>query len=360
MSLDQFQSEPDWLDASGPEASIILSSRIRLARNLRDHPFSHRASPDQKAEIYEIVREAAREAPSLVSPNFVRMDRISALDRQILLERRLISPDLAKGSGPRGVAVGKGESLSVLIIEEDHMRIQGVFSGFELMEAWRTVDRLDEELSQKIDIAFSPEWGFLTACPTNTGTGLRASVLIHLPALALTKQISKVLRGISQVGLAVRGLFGEGSEAMGNFYQISNQTTLGLSETEVIDNLTRVTRQVIDHEKSASDVLLKSARLQVEDKVYRAYGILKHCRVISSQEVISLVSALRFGHSLGLCDRMSAHQLNRLMLSTLPGHVQRDAGSKLDQEERDYRRALMVRSLLRSGGCDDPPPTSSA
>ncbi len=180
------------------------------------------------------MREAARRAPSLEGARIVRLDRTSSLDRAFLTERHLISPDLARGSGPRGVAVGEGERLSVMINEEDHLRIQGIFSGFELMKAWERVDSLDEELGGGLDIAFSPRWGYMTACPTNAGTGLRASVLVHLPALALTKQIGKVLRGISQVGLAIRGMFGEGSEVMGNFFQLSNQTTLGPREEEIL------------------------------------------------------------------------------------------------------------------------------
>lgn len=346
MALKGTFKDPAWSDGSGPEAGIVLSSRIRLARNLRGHPFTHKANPDERAEVFEKIRLAIREARGMKRARVIRLDRTAAVDRQFLQERYLISPDLAKARGPRGVAIGSRELLSVMINEEDHMRIQGVFSGFDLMKAWSGVDRLDEDLSAGLEIAFSPRWGYLTACPTNTGTGLRASVLIHLPALALTKQIGKVLRGISQVGLAIRGMFGEGSGVMGNFYQLSNQTTLGLSEEELLEKLMRVSRQVIDHEQRASDVLMKNARLQVEDKVYRAYGILKHCRVISSQEVIGLVSALRFGQRLGLLKRLDTCMINRLMLYTLPGHLQREAGGKLEQGERDYRRAEIVRRFL--------------
>ncbi len=346
MALKGLFKDPGWTDATGSESGIVLSSRIRLARNLTGHPFTYRANPDERAQIFEQIRDSIRKARGMKRARVIRLDRTSSLDRQFLLERHLISPDLAKARGPRGVAIGNRELLSVMINEEDHMRIQGVFPGFELMKAWNGVDRLDEDLSVDLEIAFSPRWGYLTTCPTNTGTGLRASVLIHLPGLALTKQIGKVLRGISQVGLAIRGMFGEGTEVMGNFFQVSNQTTLGLSEEEVLEKLTRVTRQIIDHERSASDVLMKNARLQVEDKVYRAYGILKHCRVISSQEVIGLVSALRFGQRIGLLKRLDNRMVNRLMLYTLPGHLQRESGGKLEQGERDYRRAEMVRRFL--------------
>ncbi|MFH1680929.1 MAG: protein arginine kinase [Candidatus Eisenbacteria bacterium] len=338
--------DPAWLGAGGPEAAIVLSSRVRLARNVRGHPFSHRANPDERAQVFEITRDAIGRSPSLETSRVVRVDRTSSLDRLYLVERHLVSPDLANGNGPRGVAIGPDETASIMINEEDHLRIQSIRSGFDLMGAWRQTDRIDDELDSELELAFSKEWGYLTACPTNAGTGLRVSVLIHLPALALTKQIAKVLRGIAQVGLAVRGLFGEGSEVMGNFFQVSNQTTLGQSEMDIIESLERVTRQIIDHEKSASEVLLKSARVQVEDKVFRSFGILSQCRVISSQEVMSLVSAVRFGRTVGLLDSLELRVLNRLMIETLPAHLQKQAGEKLDQVERDYQRAALVRRLL--------------
>lgn len=341
--------DPMWLGATGPEADIVLSSRTRLARNLTGLPFTQRANPDERSQIFEQAREALEKSPLLEGARVVRVDRSSSLDRQYLTERHLISPDLATGAGPRGIVIGDHEAISVMINEEDHVRIQSVASGFEPLRAWRLADRLDDEIARNTEIAWSEEWGYLTTCPTNTGTGLRASVLIHLPALVLTKQIGKVLRGIMQVGLAVRGMFGEGSEVMGNFFQISNQTTLGVSEGDTLDSLCRVTRQIIDHEKSASDTLLKSARLQVEDKVFRSWGLLTHCRVISSQEVQSLVSAVRFGRTIGLLDHVSMGVLNRIMIETLPAHLQKRAGEKLDQAERDYRRAGMIRALLEGG-----------
>jgi protein arginine kinase len=353
--------DPSWLAGDGPEAAIVLSSRVRLARNLAGHPFSHRANPDERAEVFETAREAIARSPSLADARIVRVDRTSSLDRQYLVERHLISPDLANGNGPRGLAIGAGESASVMISEEDHLRVQSIHSGLDLLEAWRRTDRIDAELDAPLDFAFSKEWGYLTACPTNVGTGLRVSVLIHLPALVLTKQIAKVFRGIAQVGLAVRGMFGEGSEAMGNFFQISNQTTLGQSEPDIIESVERVTRQILDHEKSASEVLLRSARVQVEDKVFRSIGLLAHCRVISSQEVMSLVSAVRFGWTAGLLDSIDLGVLNRLMIETLPAHLQKRAGEKLDQVERDYQRAALVRGLLargRDGGLAQTTPSA--
>lgn len=337
---------PEWLDGDGPESSVVLSSRVRLARNLTDHPFSPVANPDQKARVFEMIRDALLPTGRFEEDQIVRIDRSTPLESQHLVERHLVSPDLVNSFGPRGVAIGAGEKTGVMINEEDHIRIQGVTSGFNPSGAWDLVCGIDDDLCEKMDIAYSTEWGFLTTCPTNTGTGMRGSVLIHLPALALTKQIGKVLRGITQVGLAVRGMFGEGSEVMGNFFQISNQTTLGVSEGDTLDSLVRVTRQIIDHEKSASEVLLNSARLQVEDKVFRAYGILTQCRVISSQEVLSLVSALRFGRTIGILKNVEIPVLNQLMIETLPAHLQKRSGEELDTVERDYRRAELVRAFL--------------
>ncbi|MBN1825916.1 MAG: protein arginine kinase [Candidatus Eisenbacteria bacterium] len=343
-----FPDPPAWLDGDGAEPAIVLSSRIRLARNVKGIPFSQTATDEQKETVFGSVEKAARETEALRESRIVRVDRSDPLENRFLLERRLISQDLAAGRGPRGVAIGEGERVSVLINEEDHMRIQSMRPGFELDGAWRTADRIDDEMSERLDVAYTEEWGFLTACPTNTGTGMRASVLIHLPALALTKQISKVLRGITQVGLAVRGMFGEHSEMTGNFYQISNQTTLGVSEADTLDSLGRVTRQIIDHERSASESLLESFRPQVEDKVYRAYGLLTHCRVVSSQEVLSLLSAVRFGATIGILEQTPIPTLNRLMIETLPAHLQKEAGGALEPPERDVRRANRVRAMLSS------------
>ncbi len=345
--LERMSREPAaWMAGDGPSAGIVLSSRVRLARNLQGVPFGARAKEEEKERVIAETRTASREAASLRGSVYVDVSSLSEIDRHLLVERYLISRDLAAESGSRGVIVGQDEGLSVLVNEEDHLRLQGIASGYQIEAAWRAVDRLDEELSRRLGYAYSDAWGFLTACPTNVGTGMRASVLVHLPALVLTKEIGRVLHGVSQVGLAVRGLHGEGSEVMGNFFQVSSQATLGLAEPEMVQNLIGVTRHLIENEEKAGEVLLRDARAEIEDKVFRSYGILRHCRVISSEEVMSLSSALRLGAQLDLVGSVKAGTLNRMLILTQPAHMQRTIRGGDGAISRDQKRAEIVRALL--------------
>jgi protein arginine kinase len=341
-----------WLDGSGPSSDVVLSTRVRLARNLKEVPFTHRAREEQLAMVYSSVVSAVRKTPALVSSSALQMRELTPLDRQFLVERHLISHDLADNGRLRGLLLVPDESVSAMVNEEDHLRLQALASGFQLRSAWESVNSIDDELGQDLDYAFSEDLGYLTACPTNAGTGMRASVLIHLPSLVLTKQISRVLQGITQVGLAVRGFYGEGSQIMGNFFQISNQTTLGQSEKETIESLERVTRQIIEYEQRARDELLKDARVQIEDKIWRAYGALKHSRVISSSEVVNLSSAVRFGVALQIEGLASVRTLNELLIRTQPAHIQLAAGQEMEQRERNVIRANYVRSLLDSSAAN--------
>jgi protein arginine kinase len=339
-----------WLDGSGPASDVVLSTRVRLARNLAGVPFTHRAREEQLAMVYSSVLSAVRKTPALTQSLALEMRELTPLDRQFLVERHLISHDLADNGKLRGLLVLPDESISAMVNEEDHLRLQALASGFQLRSAWESVNAIDDELAQDLDYAFSDELGYLTACPTNVGTGMRASVLIHLPSLVLTKQIGRVLQGITQVGLAVRGFYGEGSQIMGNFFQISNQTTLGQNERETIDSLERVTKQIIDSEQRARDELLKDARVQIEDKIWRAYGTLRHSRVISSQEVVNLSSAVRFGVALRIEGLASVQTLNELLVRSQPAHLQITVGRELEQRERNILRAEYIRRLLGEGG----------
>ena len=341
-----------WLDGSGPASDVVLSTRVRLARNLKEVPFTHRAREEQLAMVYSSVVSAVRKTPALVSSSALQMRELTPIDRQFLVERHLISHDLADNGRLRGLLLVPDESVSAMVNEEDHLRLQSLASGFQLRSAWEAVNAIDDELGQDLDYAFNEDLGYLTACPTNAGTGMRASVLIHLPSLVLTKQISRVLQGITQVGLAVRGFYGEGSQIMGNFFQISNQTTLGQSEKETVESLERVTRQIIEYEQKARDELLKEARVQIEDKIWRAYGALKHSRVISSSEVVNLSSAVRFGVALQIEGLASVRTLNELLIRTQPAHIQLAAGQELEQRERNVIRANYVRSLLDSSAAN--------
>lgn len=341
-----FGTTSPWLMGEGPHAEMVLSTRIRLARNLRDVPFTHRAREEQLQGVLASVTSAAAQAPSLREGLLLRMSECSPIERQVLVERHLVSHELGDGARPRGILIGGDMRLSLMINEEDHLRLQALTPGFQLAEAWSLADRCDDELDPALEFAFSEEIGYLTSCPTNAGTGLRASVLIHLPALVLLEEIQRVLKSVMQVGLNVRGLYGEHSEVMGNLFQISNQTTLGRSERDSIESLERVTRQIIETEERARERMLRDARIQIEDKVWRAYGTLRYCRSIHAREVINLCSAVRLGVAMGLPGLCPLRTLNELLVLTQPAHLQRSHGSELTPAERNIVRARLVRERL--------------
>ncbi len=349
----------NWLDASGEHAGIVLSTRIRLARNLQGHAFGPRARVNDRTAVLEQVRGVVERVPHLVGS---RLQELGELDRRgamLLMERRLVSRDLLgdNGSGPHAgtaVVMGSDQGLSVMVNEEDHLRLQTLHSGLDLHAAWNEVDALDEELGQALPFAYHHEFGFLTSCPTNVGTGLRASVLLHLPALVLTKEIGKVLQGLSQVGLTFRGLYGEGSEVVGNFFQLSNQTTLGKSEEDLVDHLDRMVRQVIQYELHARQVLLRDAAAVTEDKIWRAYGLLRYARSLSFEELMNLLSGVRLGASLKLLPGLRVYPLNKIMIFTQPAHLEEAAGRDLSPAEGDAHRAAFVRRILSTEGAVTP------
>ena len=338
-----------WLDASGPESHLVLSTRIRLARNLAGRAFVGRNSESEREGILRDVEQAARDTVLLRQAARFRLDRLDAVERQLLHERHLVSRELA-GLGPdartrSGSALLVQDRVGVMLNEEDHLRLQALQSGFALDAAYAELDRVDTELGQRLAFAFHPEFGYLTSCPTNVGTGLRASVLIHLPGLVLTKEISKVLQGLSQVGLTFRGLYGEGSEVVGNFFQISNQTTLGKTEEDLIDHLQRIVQQVVQYETQARAVLLRDARTVIEDKVWRAYGILAHARSTGFEEVMNLLSGVRLGVGLDLIRGLRVYTLNRIMIFAQAAHLELADGGAADPDP-DVRRAAYVRQAL--------------
>jgi protein arginine kinase len=335
-----------WLEANGPEHDIILSSRIRLARNLDQYPFVNRATSDDSAEILENVISASSHCHSLSTVGFADMTDMVELDRKILVERHLISPDFGNGTWPRGALIKDDEKLSIMVNEEDHLRLQAIVSGLNMESAWQTLSRVDDELSAKLKYAFSEKYGYLTACPTNVGTGMRVSVLIHLPGLVLTKDIDETLKGVTQIGLSVRGFYGEGTEVLGNLFQISNHTTLGKTEEEIIETISQVINHIITFERRACETLLKEARTHIEDKIWRAYGILNHVRLLTSKEFMSLSSAVRLGISLGVIQNISMKSLNQLMVLVQPSHLQKLLGATMEAGERDFFRANMVRDHL--------------
>jgi protein arginine kinase len=343
---DLVQHFARWLDGTGEESGLVVSSRIRLARNLRQVRFASRAREEDRERVVEAVKGAARSCPRLSDVAFMEAGRLSEVDRQLLVERHLISPALAGGEGRRGVLVNGDETVSIMVNEEDHLRLQAILSGFQPIRAYALASEIDRDLAGTLRYAYSSRWGYLTACPTNVGTGLRASALIHLPGLVLTQDMEKVLRGITQMGFAVRGFYGEGTDVVGNLFQISNQITLGKREEQIVEDLEKVTRQIISFEQDARQTLLKEARPQIEDKIWRACGILENARVLTSQEFMNLSSAARLGHSLGVIPGPDVRALNELMVRTQPSHIQRSAGKALEPAERDILRAEIVRKWL--------------
>jgi protein arginine kinase len=339
-----------WLDASGDASDIVLSTRIRLARNVENFAFSSRARDGERLRVLAQVRDAVHETRSLAGSVTVRVDELDELDRLFLHERHLVSRELAGLDAQHpvrsGAAVILGRDVSVMVNEEDHLRLQSLRSGFQVDRAWDAVSRLDRELGQRVPFSFHEEFGYLTACPTNTGTGMRASVLIHLPGLVLTKEIAKVLSGLQQMGLTYRGLYGEGSEVVGNFFQISNQTTLGRSEDELIDHLTRVVRHVIEREEEARKVLLRDAGYIIEDKLWRAYATLRYARSLSFDEAMNLLSGVRLAVGLKLITGLSVYTLNKLLIFSQAAHLTHLEGRTLSESEGNLVRARYVRQAL--------------
>ncbi|HZF53100.1 MAG TPA: protein arginine kinase [Polyangiaceae bacterium] len=339
-----------WLDASGDHADIVLSTRVRLARNVEGYAFTPRARDGERLRVLSQIREAAQHVRPLQGGVLLRVDELPAEDRQLLHERHLVSKELAGLDGPQGVRTGAavllGGETSVMVNEEDHLRVQALRAGFELEAAWRLAERLDLELGSRVPYAFHREFGFLTACPTNVGTGMRASVLIHLPGLVLTKEIQKVLAGLQQMGLTYRGLYGEGSEVVGNFFQISNQTTLGRNEEELLDHLSRVVQKVIEREEEARRVLLRDAGYIIEDKLWRAYGTLRYARSLTFDEAMNYLSGVRLAAGLKLISGLSVYTLNKLLIFCQPAHLAYTEGRSLTDGEANVARARYVRQAL--------------
>ncbi len=347
MKLQDFLSHKvSWLEDIGPHSDIVISSRIRLARNLCNYSFRGYASADQEIEFGEILKNVFLKNDYLKGALFIDLKSLNAVERFFLVERHLISKEHAEYEGYRSVIVSEGESISVMINEEDHIRMQLLLPGFQIMDCWRLADKIDSQIQKKTEFAYTKEWGYLTACPTNVGTGMRASVMMHLPCLVLTTQINKVLEAIAKLGLAVRGLYGEGTAATGDFFQISNQLTLGLSEEDIIDNIEKVCYQIIQHELDARNTLYKKEKDKLEDRIFRAYGLLKNVRIVNYTEAITLLSCIRLGMSLGIIKDVSRERLNELFLLTQPSHIQFLENKEMVALDRDIRRAQLIREKL--------------
>ncbi len=337
----------EWLRGTGPLHEIVISTRVRLARNIKGFLFLSRASAEMRRELADTVSTAIRRAPTLKEFVQVDVEKLDELDRQLLVERHLISKQHAEGSGARRVAFRADESAAIMINEEDHLRMQVMRSGLQVDEAWEQINALDDALEEQLDYEFHPQYGYLTACPTNVGTGIRVSVMLHLPALRLTNELEKVGQAARDMKLAVRGLHGEGTEALGDFFQISNQITLGRSEQEIIEDFSQVIiPKIVEYEGQAREALLKNRVQALDDKVYRALGLLKNARLISSTEAMQYLSHVRMGLHVGRLSTIDLQTLNELFLQVQPAHLQKLHGERLSGEQRSIERAAFIRARL--------------
>ncbi|RBW67726.1 protein arginine kinase [Bacillus taeanensis] len=351
MSLEQFISEAisPWMKEKGPDADIVLSSRIRLARNLEQYVFPIATNEEQSKSVITEVKKSIETLPSdsIDSLEMILMNSLQPVEKRVLVEKHLISPHLARESKNGAVLLSENESISIMVNEEDHLRIQCLFPGFQLREALSSANQIDDWLEEKIDYAFEENRGYLTSCPTNVGTGMRASVMMHLPALVFTQRLNRIIPAINQLGLVVRGIYGEGSEALGNLFQISNQITLGKSETDIVEDLHSVVVQLIEQERAARKMLLEHSKIQLEDRVYRSLGTLENSRIIQSKESAQCLSDVRLGIDLELIKGISSNILNELMILTQPGFLQQFAKQALQPEERDILRATLIRERIK-------------
>src|SRR5499433_4470866 len=337
----------EWLRGEGPHHQVVISSRVRLARNLRNRAFPGWAKKAERTAILEQIRARVEELPEMQDAFSEGLQDLAALDKQVLVERHLISREhAAKGAGS-AVVVNRRQTLSVMINEEDHLRMQSIRSGLQLKQAFKLVDKIDTALESKLDFAFDSRLGYLTACPTNVGTGMRASAMLHLPGLVLSELINQVIQAVSKIGLAVRGLYGEGTEAMGNLFQISNQTTLGEKEDEIISRLSKVIETIIQKEHDARQVLIQKKSNTLWDQIGRAYGVLTYAHAMASKEALNLLSIIKLGMDLGAFPEDKHMAVDELFLDTQPAHLQRSSQQKLSAEERDHLRAQIIRDRLK-------------
>jgi protein arginine kinase len=344
---DLLNHTSEWLKGTGPHSDIVISSRIRLARNLDKFAFPHWANKKQSEEALKAIEEAIAKVGYLKNTTTFRLADLDSIDKQFLIERHLMSYEHAQRIDSKAVVIDDEEIVSIMINEEDHIRMQVMQSGFNLFEAWNIINNIDDSLAMELSFAFLSDWGYLTACPTNTGTAMRGSVMLHLPALVMMQQINRVLAAIAKLSFTTRGLYGEGTQATGNFFQISNQVSLGHSENEIIANINGLIRQIIEQENQAREVLSSRNKAILEDKIHRSFGILKNAYIISSQETTELLSMVRLGCDLGIIKDIDRRSINELFIITQPAHLQKLENKKFSTQERDVKRAEIIRSRLK-------------
>jgi protein arginine kinase len=337
----------DWMIGGEVDNAVVLTSRIRLARNIRLLPFPGWATKDQRRQAMEQILPVIENIRPMKDAFSQQLSGLTSVQKQVLVERHLISREHAARTDGSATVIERRQSLSIMVNEEDHLRLQSIRPGLNLRVAFDALNVVDDEIQEALPIAFDRKLGYLTTCPTNLGTGLRASAMLHLPALVLSDQISQVLNAINRMGLAVRGLYGEGTESLGNLYQISNQSTLGESETQIIERLERVITQVALHEANARLKLLEDNRLMLHDKIGRSYGTLMHAWLIDSKEALNHLSLIRLGANLGFFPHEVSSLCDSLLMEIQPAHLQLHSGKKLTPEQRDESRGQIIRSHLQ-------------
>ena len=351
MNIFEFLSPSDELTTvSGPEDHVVLSSRVRLARNVASLPFPGRAKKQSRQETCDHIKPVVSSASAMRGGFSTGMEDLKALEKQLLVERHLISREHAAKGGGSAFVLSKDQALSVMINEEDHLRMQALMPGMQIKQVWQKIDRFDTSLEKKLDYGFDADYGYLTACPTNLGTGIRVSAMLHLPGLVLTDQVNQIVQAVTKLGHAVRGLYGEGTEALGHIFQVSNQMTLGESEADIIERIHKVVLQIIEHETNARSVLQQSNAKELLNHVGRAFGVLANAHIVSSKESMNQLSLIRLGVKLGMVKDVDVSMIDELFLVSQPAHLQHQIGEKLAGEERDVHRADLLRQKLSGIG----------
>lgn len=334
----------NWYLQNGKESDVVISSRIRIARNINDYPFTTRYKKDDALKIIDKIEEVLPQVG--YGLKLLRMKDIDDITIMSLIEKHIISPDFALNRADiRAIVTNEDENICIMVNEEDHLRIQVFSAGLELENLLNLIMELDRKLENKLNYAYNEKYGFLTSCPTNVGTGLRASIMVHLPALTMTGNINKVLEVVSDFGMNIRGIYGEGTKTKGNMYQVSNKQTLGISEEEIIKNLKLITEKIIEQERLARKYLTKHS-IDLEDKVYRAFGILSNCKKISSEECNKLLSDVKLGTDLGIIKELTDLKVNELEIYTMPANLQKFIGEVCDERTRDIRRAEVIKKII--------------
>ncbi|MFH2036571.1 MAG: protein arginine kinase [Candidatus Zixiibacteriota bacterium] len=346
MFEDMAQNVAGWLSGQGDDSMVVISTRIRLARNVEGCIFPSAADKEAREKIINYFESVKSRSEYLSTGKLYRASELTQLDKEFLIERHLMSPNFLKQNEQSALYITDEEQTSIMVNEEDHFRIQALAPGLNLEDPFRIANKYDTEINNVLDLCYDPDFGFLTACPTNVGTGMRASVLIHLPGLVITKDIDRIIGKISKMGVAVRGFYGEGTDVLGNLFQISNQNTLGVSENETLELINNVTKMIIEDEVAARNRLMEEASDQIEDKIWRAYGILSYARVLTSEEVMNLLSAVRLGVAMKIIELIDIPTINEILLLSQPAHLQKYYMEEMDSDRRDYIRAEMVREKI--------------